>query len=110
MYIKYVCNSLLQHVPMPVLYGVFLFMGISSLKGVQFVDRLTLLFMPGKHQPDYHFLRMVELKKVHLFTLIQLSCLVILWIIKSTRAALVFPIMVSLQGVCGLWGCVERCI
>ncbi|XP_072048031.1 electroneutral sodium bicarbonate exchanger 1-like [Amphiura filiformis] len=87
-------TKILVIVPMPVLYGVFLFMGISSLKGVQFVDRLNLLFIPGKHQPDYHYLRVVELKKVHLFTIIQLSCLAILWIIKSTKAALVFPIMV----------------
>jgi len=25
----------LQHIPMPVLYGVFLYMGVSSLHGIQ---------------------------------------------------------------------------
>ncbi|XP_038047147.1 sodium bicarbonate cotransporter 3-like isoform X3 [Patiria miniata] len=87
-------TSVLSLIPMPVLYGVFLFMGISSLANVQFVDRLKLFLMPPKHQPDYIYLRNVGLRRVHLFTFIQLSCLVILWVIKSTDAALVFPIMV----------------
>ncbi|CAH1249093.1 SLC4A10 [Branchiostoma lanceolatum] len=87
-------TSVLRLVPMPVLYGVFLYMGFSSLGGIQFWDRLLLVLMPPKHQPDYVYLRHVPLKRVHLFTFIQLMCLVILWVIKSTDAALVFPIMV----------------
>ncbi|XP_030830414.1 LOW QUALITY PROTEIN: electrogenic sodium bicarbonate cotransporter 1 [Strongylocentrotus purpuratus] len=87
-------TKILSYVPMPVLYGVFLFMGIASLKGVQFVDRLSLFFMPLKYQPDYIYLRHVGIKKVYLFTFIQLMCLVVLWVIKSTDAAIVFPIMV----------------
>uniref|UniRef100_UPI00358E7933 electroneutral sodium bicarbonate exchanger 1-like isoform X2 n=1 Tax=Myxine glutinosa TaxID=7769 RepID=UPI00358E7933 len=84
----------LQFIPMPVLYGVFLYMGVSSLKGIQFFDRLKLFAMPAKHQPDFIYLRHVPLRKVHLFTLIQLLCLVLLWAIKTTPAAIVFPMMV----------------
>uniref|UniRef100_A0A8C4QRI2 Anion exchange protein n=1 Tax=Eptatretus burgeri TaxID=7764 RepID=A0A8C4QRI2_EPTBU len=87
-------TSILQFIPMPVLYAVFLYMGVSSLKGIQFYDRIKLFGMPAKHQPDFIYLRHVPLRKVHLFTFIQLSCLVILWIIKTTRAAIVFPMMV----------------
>ncbi|NP_001073019.1 sodium bicarbonate cotransporter [Strongylocentrotus purpuratus] len=87
-------TKILSYVPMPVLYGVFLFMGIASLKGVQFVDRLSLFFMPLKYQPDYIYLRHVGIKKVYLFTFIQLMCLVVPMGIKSTDAAIVFPIMV----------------
>lgn len=79
---------------MPVLYGVFLYMGVSSLRGIQFFDRLKLFGMPAKHQPDFIYLRHVPLRKVHLFTLIQLTCLVLLWVIKVSRAAIVFPMMV----------------
>ena len=32
--------------------------------------------------------------KVHLFTFIQLAALVLLWILKSTKASLIFPLMV----------------
>ncbi|XP_069043161.1 electroneutral sodium bicarbonate exchanger 1 isoform X2 [Lepisosteus oculatus] len=84
----------LQFIPMPVLYGVFLYMGASSLKGIQFFDRLKLFGMPPKHQPDFIYLRHVPLRKVHLFTLIQLTCLVLLWVIKTSPAAIVFPMMV----------------
>uniref|UniRef100_A0A8C7YVD8 Anion exchange protein n=1 Tax=Oryzias sinensis TaxID=183150 RepID=A0A8C7YVD8_9TELE len=87
-------TSVLKFIPMPVLYGVFLYMGASSLRGIQFFDRLTLFGMPPKHQPDFIYLRHVPLRKVHLFTIIQLSCLVLLWIIKTSRAAIVFPMMV----------------
>nr|XP_023415781.1 electroneutral sodium bicarbonate exchanger 1 isoform X3 [Cavia porcellus] len=87
-------TAILKFIPMPVLYGVFLYMGVSSLQGIQFFDRLKLFGMPAKHQPDFIYLRHVPLRKVHLFTLIQLTCLVLLWAIKASPAAIVFPMMV----------------
>uniref|UniRef100_A0A672FZM3 Solute carrier family 4 member 7 n=1 Tax=Salarias fasciatus TaxID=181472 RepID=A0A672FZM3_SALFA len=87
-------TSALKFIPMPVLYGVFLYMGVSSLKGIQFFDRIKLFGMPAKHQPDLIYLRYVPLWKVHIFTLVQLTCLVLLWIIKASAAAVVFPMMV----------------
>ncbi|XP_031147574.2 sodium-driven chloride bicarbonate exchanger-like isoform X2 [Sander lucioperca] len=87
-------TSVLKFIPMPVLYGVFLYMGASSLRGIQFFDRLRLYGMPAKHQPDFIYLRHVPLRKVHLFTIIQLTCLVLLWVIKTSKAAIVFPMMV----------------
>ena len=61
----------------------------------QFTKRVQLLLIPAKHQPDLLFLRHVPLSRVHLFTAIQLACLGLLWIIKSTPAAIIFPIMVT---------------
>ncbi|CAL8250112.1 unnamed protein product [Boreogadus saida] len=87
-------SPILKFIPMPVLYGVFLYMGVASLKGVQFMDRLKLLLMPAKHQPDLVYLRHVPLRKVHLFTFIQILCLALLWVLKSTVAAIVFPVMI----------------
>ncbi|XP_042261309.1 sodium-driven chloride bicarbonate exchanger-like isoform X4 [Thunnus albacares] len=87
-------TSVLKFIPMPVLYGVFLYMGASSLRGIQFFDRLRLFGMPAKHQPDFIYLRHVPLRKVHLFTIVQLSCLILLWTIKTSKAAIVFPMMV----------------
>nr|XP_017450387.1 electroneutral sodium bicarbonate exchanger 1 isoform X4 [Rattus norvegicus] len=87
-------TAVLKFIPMPVLYGVFLYMGVSSLQGIQFFDRLKLFGMPAKHQPDFIYLRHVPLRKVHLFTLVQLTCLVLLWVIKASPAAIVFPMMV----------------
>ncbi|XP_077599716.1 sodium bicarbonate cotransporter 3-like isoform X1 [Stigmatopora nigra] len=87
-------TSALKFIPMPVLYGVFLYMGVSSLKGIQFFDRIKLFGMPAKHQPDLIYLRYVPLWKVHIFTLVQLTCLILLWVIKASAAAVVFPMMV----------------
>ncbi|KAK5613420.1 Electrogenic sodium bicarbonate cotransporter 1 [Crenichthys baileyi] len=87
-------SPILKFIPMPVLYGVFLYMGVASLNGVQFMDRLKLLLMPAKHQPDLVYLRHVPLRKVHLFSFIQILCLALLWILKSTVAAIIFPVMI----------------
>ncbi|KAM7421672.1 hypothetical protein PAMA_015695 [Pampus argenteus] len=87
-------TSALKFIPMPVLYGVFLYMGVSSLRGIQLFDRITLFGMPAKHQPDLIYLRYVPLWKVHMFTVVQLSCLIVLWVIKASAAAVVFPMMV----------------
>ena len=86
---------ILSILPMPVLYGVFLFMGISALRGLQFFDRILLFLMPKKFQPDYPYLRQVQLGRVHLYTMIQIGCFVALWIIKSMKqTSILFPLMV----------------
>lgn len=88
-------TKILKVIPMPVLYGVFLFMGVAALKGMQFVDRLALIFMPKKYQPDHMYLRHVPIKRVHLFTLFQIVCLAILWVVKMIKSiSILFPVMV----------------
>ncbi|TKS71567.1 Electroneutral sodium bicarbonate exchanger 1 [Collichthys lucidus] len=75
---------------------IFLLMGCSVFMtgALQFFDRLKLFGMPAKHQPDFIYLRHVPLRKVHLFTVTQLTCLVLLWVIKTSPAAIIFPMMV----------------
>ncbi|KAK4814754.1 hypothetical protein QYF61_026731 [Mycteria americana] len=91
---------ILKHIPMPVLYGVFLHMGVAALNSIQLMDRVRLLLMPAKHQPDLAYLRHVPLLRVHLFTVIQLLCLALLWVLKSTMAAIIFPVMLlALVGI-----------
>uniref|UniRef100_A0A2K5RDB6 Anion exchange protein 4 n=1 Tax=Cebus imitator TaxID=2715852 RepID=A0A2K5RDB6_CEBIM len=96
----------LKFIPMPVLYGIFLYMGVAALSSIQFTKRVKLLLMPAKHQPDLLLLRHVPLTRVHLFTAIQLACLGLLWIIKSTPAAIIFPLM--LLGLVGVRKALER--
>ncbi|KAM9654722.1 electroneutral sodium bicarbonate exchanger 1-like [Morphnus guianensis] len=75
---------------------IFVLMGCSVFftSVLKFFDRLKLFWMPAKHQPDFIYLRHVPLRKVHFFTAIQLICLVLLWTIKVSRAAIIFPMMV----------------
>ncbi|XP_031828295.1 anion exchange protein Ae2 isoform X2 [Nomia melanderi] len=88
---------LLRRVPMSVLLGVFLYMGISSTNGVQLFDRVKLFFMPVKHHGTANYVRRVQTYKMHIFTLIQILCLTVLWIVKSTRAALALPFFLILM-------------
>ncbi|MBZ3870266.1 Sodium bicarbonate cotransporter 3 [Sciurus carolinensis] len=75
---------------------IFILMGLSVFMTsvLKFFDRIKLFGMPAKHQPDLIYLRYVPLWKVHIFTVIQLTCLVLLWVIKASAAAVVFPMMV----------------
>uniref|UniRef100_A0A8R1I2N9 Anion exchange protein n=1 Tax=Caenorhabditis japonica TaxID=281687 RepID=A0A8R1I2N9_CAEJA len=87
-------TNVLGRIPMPVLYGVFLYMGISALGGIQLFDRTLLLFMPMKYQPDTIYIRHVPIRKIHLFTAFQIGCLALLWVIKSIKStSILFPIM-----------------
>uniref|UniRef100_A0A336M5M2 Anion exchange protein n=2 Tax=Culicoides sonorensis TaxID=179676 RepID=A0A336M5M2_CULSO len=81
----------LRQIPMSVLFGVFLYMGIASMSGVQFFDRLSLVLMPVKHHPQTNYARRVPTWKMHLFTLVQVISLTVLWIVKSSQFSLAFP-------------------
>uniref|UniRef100_A0AC35U0J7 Anion exchange protein n=1 Tax=Rhabditophanes sp. KR3021 TaxID=114890 RepID=A0AC35U0J7_9BILA len=91
-------TGVLSHIPMPVLYGVFLYMGISALNGIQLFERLKLILMPMKYQPDAIYIRHVPILQIHKFTICQILCLIILWVIKSVKeTAITFPIMLVLM-------------
>ena len=87
-------SPVLKQVPFAVLFGVFLYMGVSSMTGVQFFDRIHLLFMPVKHHPQLSYVRRVRTFKMHLFTVAQIVGLGVLWAVKSSPAALAFPFFV----------------
>lgn len=60
------------------------------------IDRICLLFMPMKYQPDYVYLRHVPVKRVHLFTVFQFGCFIVLCLVKEIQqTAIIFPIMVK---------------
>ena len=50
----------LSLVPFAVLYGVFLYMGMSGIGGIQMFDRLFLLLVPVKHHPSVGYARRVS--------------------------------------------------
>lgn len=53
-------SPLLRLVPMAVLFGIFLYMGVASTDGIQLFDRLRLFFMPVKHHPQASYVRKVS--------------------------------------------------
>ena len=61
----------------------------------QFIERMVILLMPAKYQPDYNYLRHVRTSRVHMFTLVQMLCMAIMWVMKSIKAiSMIFPLMV----------------
>ncbi|XP_015682650.1 anion exchange protein 2 [Protobothrops mucrosquamatus] len=91
-----VIGDLLRKIPLAVLFGIFLYMGVTSLNGIQFYERLHLLLMPPKHHPDMPYVKKVRTMRMHLFTLLQLACLAVLWAVMSTVASLAFPFILIL--------------
>ncbi|XP_033933611.2 anion exchange protein 2-like [Pseudochaenichthys georgianus] len=91
-----VIGEVLRQIPLAVLFGIFLYMGVMSLNGIQLTERLILLFMPPKYHPDQNYVRKVRTLRMHLFTVVELICLSLLWVVMATSAALAFPFMLLL--------------
>ena len=88
--------SYLKLIPMAVLYGLFLFMGVVSLVGNQFFERMTLWLTDSNLYPAMHYIRRVPRGAIHKFTLLQFVCLVVLWIVKGSRLGILFPLFIAL--------------
>ena len=88
--------ALLTVVPMALLYGLFLYMGIVSMAGNQFFDRLKLWFTDSSLYPTTHYIRKVPQWTIHKFTLLQSVCLAVLWIVKVSVLGLLFPLFIAL--------------
>jgi hypothetical protein len=84
-----------DYIPMAVLFGLFLFMGVSSLMGNQFYERMTLWVMDPELYPDNHYTRHVPMKVVHKFTVFQFVCFVVLWVLKSSKIGILFPLFIA---------------
>merc|ERR1739838_391112 len=89
-------QPLLKEIPLAVLFGIFLYMGVMSLNGVDLITRLQMMFMAKKNFPDHPFVHMVAPWRINVYTIIQLICLAILWAVKSTIIKISFPFMLVL--------------
>ena len=112
----------LAYIPTAVLDGLFLYMAITSLSGNQMFERITLLFMEqvlvtdlvrrrvSPHSlvllsssqaayPPNHYIRRCPQRKIHLFTLCQLTQLGIMCFFGFSPWAyvkMVFPVIILL--------------
>jgi len=90
---------ILQYIPISVLQGLFLFLGLSSFNGNQFFDRLLLIFTEEASYPPTHYARKVPKKKMHLFTLIQLVQLAVVCVFGFSNLyymKMIFPVIILL--------------
>jgi len=92
----------IRQIPVSVLYGFFLYIGIATLEGNGLWDRVLLWFTQAEKYPPNHVVRRVPLRKIHLYTAIQVFLLVVLWFIKANfyltdtvfNAGLLFPLII----------------
>lgn len=100
----------LRYVPMAVLYGLFLFMGVVSISGNQFFERLSLWLKDPDLYPTTHYIRRAPIKIIHLFTGIQFASLALLWMVKESSEPIIkmlFPLFIAMlvpvRWAMGMW-------
>lgn len=86
----------IQVIPMAVLFGLFLYMGFTTLVGNQFFERLTLWITDPALYPVNHYTRTVPHWRIHAFTLIQVMALIALWLLKASAIGILFPVLIAL--------------
>ncbi|KNC81660.1 hypothetical protein SARC_06031 [Sphaeroforma arctica JP610] len=98
-------KPLLRILPVDVLYGYFLYLGVASLQTNHLYTRLLLWFMQPENYPPSHYVRRVPIKTIHLFTLCQFVAFLVLWFVHDNfylgddllvPPALFFPVVVFL--------------
>jgi len=88
---------LIKLIPLPVLLGVFLFMGLSSMPGIQFWNRILMFMMQPSKYPDTPYTKYVEKKKIHIFTILEILFFCGVFVVQNTKSiAIVFPFMTLL--------------
>lgn len=87
---------LLKMVPIAVLYGLFLYMGVVSLGGNQFFERLMLWITDPTLYPKTHYTRTVPTRTIHFYTLVQLAGLVALMLVSLSQIKILFPLFIAL--------------
>lgn len=86
----------LKLIPMSVLFGLFLFMGVASMAGNQLFERLRLWVMDPERYPTHYYLRAVPTSTVHKYTIVQVTCLGVLWAVKASALGILFPLFIAL--------------
>ena len=85
----------LREVPMAVLYGLFLYLGVTGLATSQLWTRIKMIAMDPRLLPPTHYVRRVPISRVHAFTLVQLACCAVLLGVRASPAALFFPLFIA---------------
>jgi hypothetical protein len=90
-------SGVLKYVPKGVLFGVFLYMGVTSITGNQLFERIFLWAQfDSKTYPRLPYVTRVATSRLHKFTFIQFVCLAILYGLKAMKqTAMVFPFFIA---------------
>ena len=88
---------ILGSVPIPVVSGVFLFLGRKLMTGNSFLQRIRDMFVERERLLEHHPIRALGRKRTALFTTIQIFCLAGLWTFKQNPStAIFFPSVIGM--------------
>jgi HCO3- transporter family len=89
--------NVLEFIPLPVLYGVFLFMGLSSLPSIQFWQRILLFFKQPAKWPSTTYTDYMKKIRIHKYTIFQFFFFTLVFVVQNVKAiAIAFPLMTFL--------------
>eukprot|EP00980_Cylindrotheca_fusiformis_P010491 scaffold2325_cov126-Cylindrotheca_fusiformis.AAC.1 len=89
--------SVIKLIPLPVLYGVFLFMGLVALPAQQFWQRFLLFFQQPARIPSTPYTDNLETRRIYLYTVIQLVMFALLYAVKNYKTISIgFPLFILL--------------
>jgi hypothetical protein len=93
-------RSLLATVPKAALSGVFLYLGFTSLQGLELWDRFRGLFQDTVAEAKFRSLRR---STVTVFTLAQMTCLWVMMKVTQSKYGVVSPLLIALLPM-ARWG------
>lgn len=88
-------RSLLTQVPLPVLMGLFMYLGTSALPGNEMYERFKRLFMDKRLAKKERW-SSVPNGIVAGFTLFQMACLYAMFLIKESSIGVLFPVVIAM--------------
>jgi hypothetical protein len=89
--------GVLKLLPLPVLYGVFLFMGLSSLPGIEFWNRFLLFFQQPSRYPETVFTKYMDKNRIHKYTCFQIVFFCGVFVVMNVKQiSIAFPFMTFL--------------
>ena len=94
--------DLVALIPVPVLFGLFVYMGYISLRGNDFASRAAQSlrsFLVGAPVGPVD----VENRVVRRYTILQTVAFVVLWVVKSSVIGILFPIFIALCVPFRIW-------
>jgi len=76
--------------------GLFLYLGLSAIKGNTFLERIELFFMDKKMLPNVPYVTKIPLSATQRFTLLQVACLILLVVLKESKYGILFPVVIAM--------------
>jgi hypothetical protein len=95
--ITLVALKVLNLIPVPLLSGVFLFMGLSALPSMQLWNRMLMFFQQPSKIFEICYTKWMDLKRIHMFTCFQLVFFFGIFVVMNIKTiSIAFPFMTFL--------------